>query len=366
MLDIRQLANPELVQLVPYEPGKPVADVARELGIDPSSIIKLASNENPLGPSTHALEVMAAALPQSHFYPDGGGYHLRNGIAEHFGLQRESVVLGCGSNEIIEMLFKGFTRAGQHEVVTTENAFAVYALLAQLFGVKCVRAPEKNFEADCDAMLRAVTPQTRLIFLASPNNPTGTRVSNAALDRFLRALPDHVITVLDEAYYEFMDQPPDTIAYVKEGLKIVLLRTFSKIQGLAGLRIGYGLAEPVLGDLLQRTRQPFNTSSIAQLAALASLKDAEHIKKTREITDAGRKRLEETFRKMKLPYVPSSANFVLVKVGDGNAVFQRLMKRGIIVRSMVSYRLPEYIRVSVGTPEQMDRFFEELAAAMKG
>jgi histidinol-phosphate aminotransferase len=365
MIDVSQLANPEVLNLVPYEPGKPIADVARELGLEPASIIKLASNENPLGPSPRAMEVMRDALPQSHFYPDGGGFHLRNGIAARFGLKRENVVLGCGSNEIIEMLFKGFTRPGEHEIVTTENAFAVYELSAQLFGAKCEKAAEKNFEADCDAMLRAITPRTRLVFLASPNNPTGTRVSNAALDRFLKALPEHVIAVLDEAYYEFLDNPPDSVGYVKAGLKVVLLRTFSKIHGLAGLRIGYGVADAALGDLLQRTRQPFNTSSLAQLAALAGLDDLDHQKKTKELTDAGRQRLEREFGNRGLEFVPSSANFVLVKVGDGDAVFKRMLKRGIIVRSMVSYRLPEYIRVSVGTPEQLDRFFEELPGALK-
>jgi histidinol-phosphate aminotransferase len=232
--------------------------------------------------------------------------------------------------------------------------------------VKCLRAAEKNFAADCEAILRLITPQTRLIFLASPNNPTGTRVSNTALDRFVRALPEHLIMVLDEAYYEFLDNPPDSISWIKEGMKVVLLRTFSKIHGLAGLRIGYGLAEPALADLLQRTRQPFNTSSIAQVAALAGLNDLDHRKRTKELTDQGRRKLESDFAKMKLEYVPSSANFVLVNVGDGDAVFRNLLQKGIIVRSMVSYRLPGYIRVSIGTPGQMTRFLQELPGAMRG
>jgi histidinol-phosphate aminotransferase len=215
-------------------------------------------------------------------------------------------------------------------------------------------------------MLRAITPQTRLIFLASPNNPTGTRVGNEELDAFLRQLPSHVIAVLDEAYYEFLDNPPDTIAYVRQGANVVLMRTFSKIQGLAGLRIGYGLASAEIADLLQRARQPFNANSIAQAGAIAGLADTEHQQRTKAVTDEGRAVVEAAFSRMGLRYVPSSANFVLVHVGDGGEVFKRLMKKGIIVRSMVSYHLPEYIRVSIGTPEQNARFLAELPAVLEG
>ena len=366
MLSVRDIANRELLDLVPYEPGKPVDDVARELGLDPGSIIKLASNENPLGPSPLALEAMRAAIDKVHFYPDGGGFHLRNAIAQHFNLGRENVVLGNGSNEIIELLFHTFTRPGIHEIVSSRHAFAVYTLMAQLFGVRAVIVDDIDFTPDLPAMLRAVTPQTRLIFIASPNNPTGTRVSNEALDQFLRDLPPHVIAVLDEAYFEFLDNPPDTVGAVRAGKNVVLMRTFSKIQGLAGLRIGYGLASAEIADLLQRARQPFNANSIAQAGALAGLNDLDHQRKTKAITDEGRALMESNFARMGLKYVPSSANFVLVHVGNGGEVFQRLMKKGIIVRSMVSYHLPEYIRVSIGTPEQNARFFAELPGALEG
>lgn len=366
MISIEDIANRELLDLVPYEPGKPVDDVARELGLDPTSIIKLASNENPLGPSPLAVAAMRKALETAHFYPDGGGFHLRNAIAEKFGLGRENVVLGNGSNEIIELLFHTFTRPGIHEIVTTRHAFAVYTLMAQLFGVHAIVVDDVDFVPDLPAMLRAVTPQTRLIFLASPNNPTGTRVTNEALEIFLRDLPPHVIAVLDEAYYEFLDNPPDTINHVRQGGRVVLMRTFSKIQGLAGLRIGYGLATAEIANLLQRARQPFNANSIAQAGAIAGLADLDHQQKTKAITDEGRRIMEDAFARMGLSYVPSSANFVLVKVGDGGEVFKRLMKRGIIVRSMVSYHLPEYIRVSVGTPEQNARFLNELPAVLEG
>ena len=366
MIPIQDIANRELLDLVPYEPGKPVDDVARELGLDPASIIKLASNENPLGPSPKAMAAMHKAIETCHFYPDGGGFHLRNAIAEKFGLSRENVVLGNGSNEIIEFVFHAFTRPGIHDIVTSRHAFAVYTLMAQLFGVRAHIVDDVDFTPDLPAMLRAVTPQTRLIFLASPNNPTGTRVTNEALDAFLRALPPHVIAVFDEAYYEFLDNAPDTVGYVKNGARVVLMRTFSKIQGLAGLRIGYGLAPVEIANLLQRARQPFNANAIAQAGAIAGLADVEHQQRTKSLTDEGRQHLEEAFGHMGLKYVPSSANFVLVHVGDGGEVFKRLMKKGIIVRSMVSYHLPEYIRVSVGTMEQNIRFLTELPAALEG
>jgi histidinol-phosphate aminotransferase len=366
VISVNDIANRELLDLVPYEPGKPVDDVARELGLDPASIIKLASNENPLGPSPLAMAAMHKAIETSHFYPDGGGFHLRNAIAHTFGLGRENVVLGNGSNEIIELLFHTFTRPGIHEIITAKHAFAVYTLMAQLFGVHAIEVDDVDFTPDLPAMLKAVTPQTRLIFLASPNNPTGTRVTNEALDAFIRELPPHVIAVLDEAYYEFLDNPPDTVGYVKSGERVVLMRTFSKIQGLAGLRVGYGLAAAEIANLLQRARQPFNANLIAQAGAMAGLADVEHQKKTKAITDEGRKLMEETFAKMGLKYVPSAANFVMVNVGDGGEVFKRLMKKGIIVRSMVSYHLPAYIRVSVGTPEQNARFFAELPGALEG
>ncbi len=366
VISVHDIANRELLDLVPYEPGKPVDDVARELGLDPSSIIKLASNENPLGPSPLALAAMRDSLSSVHFYPDGGGFHLRNAIAISFGLGRENVVLGNGSNEIIELLFHTFTRPGIHEIVTARHAFAVYTLMAQLFGVHAITVDDVDFTPDLPAMLGAITPQTRLVFLASPNNPTGTRVTNEALDAFLHELPPHVILVLDEAYYEFLDNPPDTVGYVRKGLQVVLMRTFSKIQGLAGLRIGYGLAPAEIANLLQRARQPFNANSIAQAGAMAGLADKDHQQKTKAITDEGRRVIESAFARMGLKYIPSSANFVLVHVGDGGEVFKRLMKKGIIVRSMVSYHLPEYIRVSVGTPEQNARFLAELPGALEG
>ena len=350
-------AHPWLRELVSYEPGKPIEDVARELGLKPSEIIKLASNENPLGPSPKALAAMHETLERAHFYPDGGGFYLREAIAKKFGFERANIMLGCGSNEIIEFIGKAFLNPGD-EIVTARHAFVVYKLMATLFGATTIEVPDPNFAHDLDAMAAAITPRTKEVFIANPNNPTGTLLTQDEIDRFMDKVPDHVIVVFDEAYFEFNENPPDTLKFVREGRNVVVLRTFSKIQGLANLRIGYGIAKAELIDILGKTRQPFNTNGIAQAGALAGLADEEHQRKTREITIEGRNFLQQEFENMGLEYVPSFANFVLVKVGNGKAVFNDLMKRGIIVRDMTSYGLPEWIRVSIGTMEQNRAFLE--------
>ncbi|GAB4173143.1 MAG: histidinol-phosphate transaminase [Terrimicrobiaceae bacterium] len=356
-------AHEHVRNLIAYEPGKPVEDLAREMGMAPSQILKLASNENPLGPSPKALEAMRLALERSHFYPDGGGWALRGAIAEKLGLERENVILGNGSNEIIEFIGHAFLRPGD-EVVTAKHAFAVYSLMAQLFGATTVEVEDPDFICDLPAMLAAVTPRTKQIFLANPNNPTGTMVDGPSIEAFMDQVPDHVLVIFDEAYYEFLDNPPDVIRYVREGRNVVVMRTFSKIQGLANLRIGYGLAPAPIAAVLQKTRQPFNANGIAQAGALAGLADEDHMRLTRELTHEGREFLQTTFGRMGLRYVPSHANFVLVHVGDGDAVFRALLKKGIIVRAMRSYKLPEWIRVSVGTMEQNRRFIDELPGAL--
>jgi histidinol-phosphate aminotransferase len=352
-------AHPWLRELVSYEPGKPIEDVARELGLQPHEIIKLASNENPLGPSPKALAAMRETLERAHFYPDGGGYYLREAIAQKMGLERSNVILGSGSNEIIEFIGKAFLDPGD-EVIASRHAFVVYKLMATLFGARTIEVPDPGYAHDLDAMAAAITPRTKEIFIANPNNPTGTLCSQEAIDRFMERVPEHVVVVFDEAYYEFLPEPPDTLKFVRAGRNVVVLRTFSKIQGLANLRIGYGLAKAELIDVLQKTRQPFNANGIAQAGALAGLQDDEHQQRTRELTWAGRDYLQKEFAAMGLEYVPSHANFVLVKVGDGKAVFNALMKKGVIVRDMNAYGLPEWIRVSVGTMEQCGRFLGEL------
>lgn len=354
-------AHQHVLDLVAYEPGKPVEELAREMGLNPEDIIKLASNENPLGPSPLALAAMRETLDRAHFYPDGGGWALRNKIAEKLGLSRENVILGNGSNEIIEFIGHAFLRPGD-EVVTSKHSFAVYALMAQLFSAKTVEIPDPGYTHDLDAMLAAITPKTRQLFIANPNNPTGTMVGQEAIDRFMDRVPDHVLVIFDEAYFEFLDNPVDVIRYVREGRNVVVMRTFSKIQGLANLRIGYGLAPEKIAEILQKTRQPFNANGIAQAGALAGLDDENHMRRTRELTHEGRNYLQAEFSAMDLEFVPSVANFVLVRVGDGNAVFQALLRRGLIVRAMSSYKLPAWIRVSVGTMDQNRRFISELKA----
>jgi histidinol-phosphate aminotransferase len=357
MSSIAELANEQLKGLVPYEPGKPVEDVARELGLDPESIVKLASNENPLGPSPKAIEAMKQACEQVNLYPDGGGWRLRSALADKFGLEIGNVVLGNGSNEIIILAGHAFLHPGA-DIIAAEHAFVVYKLMATLFGANTIEVPDPGFMHDLDAMAAAITPNTKEIFIANPNNPTGTLVEQDAIDRFMDKVPDRVVVIFDEAYYEFLDTPPDTLKYVREGRNVIVMRTFSKIQGLAGLRIGYGLAPKPLADLLQKTRQPFNANSIAQAGAIAGLQDDVHQQRTKKITDDGRELFQKTFAEMGLEFVPSFANFVLVNVGDGDALFDRLLKKGIIVRAMRAYKLPEWIRVSIGTPGENARFLE--------
>jgi len=352
-------ANPQLRSLQPYEPGKPVEDLARELGLEPGKIIKLASNENPLGPSPKARQAMIETLERSHFYPDGGGYYLREAIAEELGLSMANVILGNGSNEIIEFLGHAYLQPGD-EVVVAKHSFAVYRLMAQLFGAKVVDVPDPDFVADLDGMLAAITPRTKEVFIANPNNPTGTMVFQDDIDRFMSRVPEHVMVVFDEAYYEFLDDAPDVLKYVRAGRNVVVLRTFSKIQGLANLRIGYGLAAPEIVEVLQRARQPFNANGIAQAGALAGMRDKTHMEETRRVTDEGRNFLQAEFLDMDLEFVPSHANFVLVRVGDGKKVFEALLRRGIIVRAMGSYGLPEWIRVSIGTMPQNKTFVADL------
>lgn len=362
-MSTENFANRFVCDLVAYEPGKPIEETARELGLNPAEIVKLASNENPLGPSPMAQQAMAEATRQMHIYPDGGGYRLRTALAEKHEVGLANVVLGNGSNEIIELLCHCFLNPDA-ELIAAEHAFVVYKLMATLFGAKYVAVPDPGFVHDLDAMAAAVTEKTRLVFVANPNNPTGTLVSSEAIERFLDALPEHVIAVFDEAYFEFLEDPTDTIRYVREGRNVIVMRTFSKAQGLAGLRIGYGIAPTSITGILQKARQPFNTNELAQMAALASIADVEHITATVENNRIGRDIFQQRFAEMGLEFVPSHANFVLVRVGDGDRVFAELLKRGVIVRAMRGYKLPEWVRISVGLPAENERCLTTLAEVL--
>ena len=351
MKSIWDYANPQLRELAVYEPGKPIEETARELGADASNIIKLASNENPLGPSPKALAAMRDALASANLYPDGGAYYLREALAAKLGLSRDNIILGSGSNEVIEFLGHAFLNRGD-EVITSEHAFIAYKLVAAVFGARTIEVPSPDLHHHLDGMLVAITARTRLIFIANPNNPTGTLIGQDEINCFVERVPENVTIVFDEAYFEYLDEPPDTLRFVRDGRNVAVLRTFSKIQGLAGLRIGYGIAHPELIQVLQKTRQPFNVSAVAQAAALAGLGDREHVRKTKQITDEGRAYLQKEFAEMGLHFVPGVANFVLVKVGEGQKIFRALLERRIIVRALKGYNLPEWIRISVGTMEQ--------------
>lgn len=362
-MSIQQFANQFVCDLVAYEPGKPITETARELGLDPATIVKVASNENPLGPAPMALDAIRNAATEMHIYPDGGGYKLRSALADKYNLGLENVVLGNGSNEIIELLCHCFLNPDA-ELIAAEHAFVVYKLMATLFGAGYVEVPDPNFVHDLDAMADAITDKTRLVFIANPNNPTGTIVGEEAIDRFMARVPDHVVVVFDEAYFEFLHEAPDTLKYVREGRNVIVLRTFSKAYGLAGLRIGYGLAAPQVAGILQKARQPFNTNEVAQRAALASLADVDHVKATVDNNSEGLAFYEAAFQERGMNYVPSVANFILVEVGDGDAVFDAMLKQGVIVRAMRGYKLPGWLRISVGTAAENQRCLEVLDAVL--
>jgi histidinol-phosphate aminotransferase len=358
-LSFTDLVNPSVLKQPVYEPGKPIDLVAREFGLHPNDTIKLASNENPLGASPKALQAVREFLHQSYLYPDGGCYVLRQKLANRLNLDPAQLVFGNGSNEVLELIGHAFLKPGD-EVVMGEQAFIVYKLVTLLFQAIPVEVPLVNFTHDLEGMAEAITEKTKAVFLPSPNNPTGTLNPPEEVLDFAKSLPDHVIFVLDEAYVEYLDDPVDLRPLIAEGRKLICTRTFSKIYGLAGFRLGYGYSSEECASLLNRVREPFNANSVAQVAAAAALDDEAFVEKSRRSNQKGLEQLCRFCDDNNLAYVPSHGNFLLVQVGDGAKVFQELQKLGVIVRPMAPYGFADYVRISIGTEAQNRCLIEAL------
>ena len=358
-----QVGN-NITRLVPYRPGKPIEEVKRELGL--TDVIKLASNENPLGPSPKAVEALRKAAERVHLYPDASCYLLRAAVAQHLRVPEDTLVFGNGSDDVIHLLGVTLLSPGD-EVVQADPSFVRYEAAAVLNRANCHLVPLREWTHDLEAMAQRLNERTRLVFIANPNNPTGTSVSRAQVDRFVERVPPRAVVVFDEAYYEYVDRPdfPDTLEYVRQGLNVITLRTFSKVYGLAGVRIGYGVTTPQIADYLNRVREPFNVSLLAQEAALAALEDEEHLRRSRETNAAGKRQLYRGFESLDLPYVPTDANFVWVNVRrDSQDVFLALLQRGVVVRSGDIFGAETWLRVTIGTADQNERFLASLAEVL--
>ncbi|MCG4453486.1 MULTISPECIES: histidinol-phosphate transaminase [unclassified Pseudomonas] len=366
MTDFLALAQPGVQKLSPYVPGKPVDELARELDLDPATIVKLASNENPLGPSPKALQAIRAELAELTRYPDGNGFALKSLLAERCGVQSSQVTLGNGSNDILELVARAYLAPGLNSVFS-EHAFAVYPIATQAVGAQGKVVPAKNHGHDLEAMLAAIDANTRVVFIANPNNPTGTWFGPQALSDFLARVPEHVLVVLDEAYIEYAegDELPDGLDYLARYENLLVSRTFSKAYGLAALRVGYAISSIQIADVLNRVRQPFNVNSLALAAACAALDDAEYLAQSRRCNDAGMAQLVAGFRALGLDWIPSKGNFVAVDLGrESMPLYQALLREGVIVRPVANYGMPTYLRVSIGLPEENGRFLEALAKVL--
>ena len=357
--------NPVLENLPVYQPGRPIEEVAREIGLPAAGILKLASNENPLGPSPAALKAMERVLKQLHLYPDGNSHYLKQRLAQKLEVRPDNLILGNGSNEIIEFVGHSLMQP-ETEVVVSQYCFAVYPIVTHLFGANLVVVPARNHGHDLPRMLAAVGPKTRVVFVANPNNPTGTLASPDEVVALVNGIPEHVLLVMDEAYLDFLDKPVDLLPLIRAGSRpnLLLMRTFSKIYGLAGLRLGYGVGHPPLIAALEKVRQPFNINSLAQAGALAAMDDEDHLARTRANNALGLDYLQKSFQELGLEFIPSQANFVLVRVGSSRRVFEDMQKRGVITRPMEGYQLPEWIRITVGTPLENTRCIEALKMAL--
>lgn len=358
---MKNLVSPNIESLKPYTPGKPIEETERELGI--SNIIKLASNENPLGPSRKAIKAARKALNKVHLYPDANGYYLKEKLAKIHNIKPEQIVLGNGSNDIIDLMVRVFCTPGE-EVITSKMSFIMYYISAQAQNCKLTTVDMKNYTFDLDAIKASITEDTKIIFIANPNNPTGTYINREDLLNFIQTIPPHIIVGLDEAYYEYVvakDYPFDTISYIKERPNTVVMRTFSKIFGLAGLRIGYGITDARLADYMNRVRQPFNTSLIAQEAAIAALDDKAHIRRSRKLVREGMDFLTAELERLGLTVVPSQTNFLLIDLHKpATELYEKILRLGVIVRPMTGFNMPTGIRVTIGTMEENRRLLDAI------
>ena len=357
----KPLAPNHIRAIAPYQGGKPIAELAREMGLNEADIVKLASNENPLGISPKAQMAIEDAIGDIARYPDGNSFALRDAVSEKFGVSTNQIVFGNGSNDILELAARAYLQAGD-EAIYSQHAFAVYPLVTQAVGAKGVVVPAKDYAHDLDGFVKAISPNTKLIFIANPNNPTGTLLNKDALCAFIHAVPASVLIVLDEAYDEYLsaDNQSEAIAWLSEFDNLIISRTFSKAYGLAGLRIGFGLMHADVADMLNRVRQPFNVNSIAQAAAVASLADEDFVARSYALNQAGMAQLTHGFSQLALDYIPSHANFISFKVKNAAEVNKKLLQNGVIVRPIANYEMPDYLRVSIGLFSENARFLEVL------
>ncbi|MEI7969680.1 MAG: histidinol-phosphate transaminase [Betaproteobacteria bacterium] len=367
MIESCELAPAWVRSFAAYVPGKPAQELAREMGLEEGSIVKLASNENPLGPSAMALAAMRAALDDIARYPDANGFELKQALSARFGVGMNQIVLGNGSNDVLELVARTFLSPGA-SAVYSEHAFAVYPLSVQAVGATHLQTPARRFGHDLDAMVAAVREDTRLVFVANPNNPTGTFLSGAELHRFLQRIPSRVMVVLDEAYTEYLPDADryDGISWLREFPNLVITRTFSKAYGLAGMRVGFALAHPDVADLMNRVRQPFNVNTVAQAGAIACLADDDYVERSRLANAEGMRQIVEGLAPLGIEHIPSRGNFLCIRVGAAGEVYQKLLQLGVIVRPIGAYAMPEWLRVSVGLATENDRFLQALAAVVAG
>jgi histidinol-phosphate aminotransferase len=362
---VERKARPEIFSLKPYVPGKPVEEVERELGI--TGVIKLASNENPLGPSPLAAARVAEAMNKLNIYPDGAVYYLRQALAEHYKISEDAFLVGNGSDELLRLITETFVSPGD-EVLYGMPSFSEYGFMALVMGGKCVEVPLKDMRFDLPAMKEKITDRTKLVYICNPNNPTGTFVGRAETDKFMKSIPDDVLVIFDEAYFEYVTDQDyvSGLEYLAQGQNVIVLRTFSKIYGLAGLRVGYGITTPEIASAVNRVREPFNVNLLAQTAGIGALADVEHLQKSRAMNLEGRDFLYREFSRMGFEYVPTETNFIFVDLKrDCKQVFQALLKEGVIVRTGDIFGYPTYIRVTIGSPEENQRFITALQKVLQ-